>query len=119
MDITKIESHGFLKLIKSTLENNNFSITQACESTGLSPKQFNFAKRDIFVLNGAQDGHIHQDEMHTWELSPATYFNYLQYLEFKHSIESSRKSTKLAIVAISISGLLALISLVVSLNANT
>ena len=119
MDIAKIENHGFLKLIKLTLENNYFSIEQACEITGLSIKQFNFAKHEIFVLNGLQDGHIQQNEMHSWELSPASYFNYLQYLEFKHSIESSRKSSILAIAAIIISGILAVASLVVSINANT
>ena len=119
MDINKIENHGFLKLIELTLKNNNFSVSQACEETGLSPKQFNFAKYEIFVLNGAQDGHIQQNEMHSWELSPSSYFNYLQYLEFKHSIETSQKSTRLAIIAISISGLLALASLIVSINANT
>jgi len=119
MDITKIENHGFLKLIEFSLENKNFSISQACETTGLSPKQFNFAKHEIFVLNGAQDGYVQENEMQSWELSPATYFNYLQYLEFKHSIETSQKSTKLAIGAIIVSGVLALASLIVSINANT
>ena len=119
MDIEKLENHGFIKLIELTLENNEFSIAQACKHTGLSDKQFNFAKHDIFVLNAAQDTHINPSEVQYWELAPATYFNYLQYLEFKHSIESSRKSTIIAIIAIAISGLLALASLLVSINVNT
>jgi len=116
MNIANIEKHGYLKLIEYTLESNQYSMAQACEYTGLSNKQFNFAKHDIFVLSAAQDTSLNPNEQHQWELSPDSYFNYLQYLEFKHSIESSRKSTMLAIIAIIISGTLALASLFVSIN---
>ena len=116
MNIDKIKNHGYLKLIELTLDNNQFSISGACKVTGLNFKQFNFAKHEIFVLNAAQDNHQNDHEVQQWELSPSSYFNYLQYLEFKHSIESSRKSTILAIVAIIISGSLALGSIIISLN---
>ena len=115
MDFKSIDNHGYLKLIELTLENNTFSISEACEKTGLNFKQFNFAKHQIFVLNAAQDGNLNDMETQQWELAPASYFNYLQYLEFKHSIESSRKSTILAIIAIILSGSLALASLLVSI----
>ena len=116
MDFKNIDNHGYLKLIELTLENNTFSVSEACAKTGLNFKQFNFAQHQIFVLNAAQDGNLNDKETQQWELAPTSYFNYLQYLEFKHSIESSRKSTILAIIAIIISGSLALASLLVSIN---
>jgi len=116
MNIDNIEKHGYLKLIEFTLNNNHYSIAQACKYTGLSSKQFHFAKHNIFVLNAAQETNLNQNTDQDWEISPGSYFNYLQYLEFKYSIESSRKSTNIAIIAIIISGLLALASLIVAMS---
>ena len=100
MNINNIDKHGYLKLIELTLDNDTFSISQACEKTGLNFKQFNFAKHQIFILNAAQEKNQNDKEIQQWELAPESFFNYLQYLEFKHSVDSSRKSTVIAIIAI-------------------
>lgn len=68
MNIADIEKHGYLKLIEYTLKNNHYSIDQACEKTGLSSKQFQFAKHELFVLSGYQDTYVNPEEVLEWEL---------------------------------------------------
>ena len=116
MNLKDIEKHGYLKLIEFTLENSNYSIEQACDRTGLNSKQFQFAKHEIFVLSGYQDTYVNPEKVLEWELSPKAYFQYLEYLEFKHAIESSKKATRTAIAAITISGILGLATLITSLK---
>lgn len=98
-----IDNHGYIKLIEHTLKNNNFSVNQVCKDTGLTTKQFNFAKEHIFMLSHFQENNLNPEIKQDWELSPSAYFNYLQYLEFKHSIKSSRISLYVAFFAVVIS----------------
>lgn len=116
MDISKIEQHGYLKLIEFTLNNSSFSATQACEHCDLSFPQFNLTKPRIFIMKGTQDHSLNPNEVQRWELSSESYFNHLQYLEFKHAIDSSQKSMRVAIIAIIVSCVLTGASLYVNRN---
>ncbi len=106
-----IEKHAYIKLIELTLENNEFSIKDACEKTDLSSDEFHYAKNEIFLLSGDQRTSQNNESLKTWKLSPKAYFQYLEYLEFKHSVKSSKKSTKIAIAAIVISIIASTISI--------
>ena len=117
MDITDIENHGFIKLIKFALENKSFSKKQACEYSGLSDRQFDFVRDRIFVLSGYQEENLSSSEIQDWELSPASYFQYLQYLGYKHAVKVSQRAHYTAIAAIVISGALAVTSIIVSVGS--
>lgn len=111
MDMHGIEIHGYIKLIEFALGNKRFSKNAACEKSGLSEKQFDFARNRIFVLSAYQEQNFSRTEEQEWELSPEAFFNYLQYLEFKHAVRSARSAQYISIAAIIISGVLALASL--------
>ena len=111
MDIIEIKNHGYIKLIEFTLKNNKFSKDSACKVSGLSHKQFDFIKDNLFILSEHQKQNASNNIEQEWELTPETYFSYLQYLEFKHAVRSSHTAKYIAIAAIVISGMLALASL--------
>lgn len=118
MNIKDIENHGFIKLIEFALENKSFSKKQACEFSGLRERQFDFSRDKIFVLSGYQEQNLSASEIQDWELSPESYFNYLQYVGFKHAVKVSRRAHYTAITAIAISVTLAVVSIIVSVGTS-
>lgn len=117
MDIENIEEHGFIKLIGLAIENKRFSKKQACEHCGLDSKQFDFIRDRIFILNGHQVDNFDFTKDQEWELSPDSYFQYLQYRGFKHAVKVSHRAHQTAMAAIAISALLAIASIIVAMTS--
>jgi hypothetical protein len=92
MQIDKIESHKYIKLLEYALENRNFTKVQACEASGLSQSDFDFIKWQIFSLSAAQESFVSPNEEHEWKLAPQAFFNYLQFQEFKHAVNTAEVS---------------------------
>ena len=112
-----MEKHGYVKLIEYALSNKGFSKEEACKEANISQSDFDFASKEIFILNKSQLEYIHPNEVQEWKLNPQAYFNYLQYCEYKHSIKTARTAHKISLIAIAISGVLALGSIVASIAA--
>ena len=96
--------HRYVALVEYALSNAEFSAEEACQSVGLSDKEFRFIASTIFSLNavqGSQD--FRSQQKHEWILQPDAYFSYLQYLEFMHAVEHSRRAYWIAVLAIVVS----------------
>ncbi len=115
MNFESLKNHKYIKLIEFALNNQKFSRQKACKATGLTEKEFDFLRRDIFVLSEAQSAHENLDIDQEWTLSNQAFFNYLQYQEFHHSVNTSRKAHWTAIVAIIISAFIGLVSIFATL----
>lgn len=120
MPSSELEEHEYVRLIAFALKEPRFSVQQACEASGLSPRRFKSAMYSIFSLRG-QHEHLESDhEILDWELSPEAYFNYLSFLEFRHSLATAAKaqSTANKAIFISIAGIIvgAALSLAALLN---
>lgn len=119
MDLSVLENHKYIKLIEFSLKNNYFTGQQACSNSGLTKREFEFVKDKIFVLSIAQtDEHYHENTAYSWKLSPEVFFNYLQYSEFKFAVKTANKAHNTAVLAIIISGLLALGALIQNSGIN-
>jgi hypothetical protein len=108
MDFSELDQHKYIKLIEFSLKHSTFTKSDACETSKLSSQEFDFVKRNIFVLSAAQEQSIHSREPQEWKLSPQVFFNYLQFLEFKHAVKTANRAQWTAVAAIVISGLLAI-----------
>ena len=99
--------HEYVRIIEYSLQNPSFSIQQACEASGLSPRRFRGAMYSIFSLRGKHEQLTSDHEVVDWELSPDAYFNYLSFLEYQHSLQTAARArrTAAAAVVISIAGI--------------
>ena len=111
MNFESLKNHKQIKIIEFAINNKSFSRRQICSATGLSEKEFDFLRRDLFVLSATQSNHENLDIIQEWILSNQAFFNYLQYQEFSHSVKTSRKAHWTAIIAIFLSGFLSLVSI--------
>jgi hypothetical protein len=107
-----MKKHGYIELIEYALKERNFSIEQVCRAIKLPISDFMFIRHEIFILNGNQaEATVHHNELLEWKLSPQAVFGYIQYKAYEDSVESSKRSQKLAIWALGISALSALSAL--------
>ncbi len=109
MHIKNIEKHSYIKLIELSLNNNKFSKNCACKESGLSSKQFDFIRDDIFILSAHQEQSFDSKLEQEWVLTPQSFFSYLQYLEFKHAVRTARIAKYISILAIIISCVFAIL----------
>ncbi len=100
---SELREHEYVKLIAFALETPSFSVQQACEASGLSPRRFKSAMYSIFSLRGQHERLQSDHEILDWELSPEAYFNYLSFLEFRHSLAAAAKAQSTANWALFIS----------------
>ena len=104
-----MKKHGYIELIEYAMKERNFSIEQACRAIKLPISDFMFIRHEIFILNGNQaEAIVHHNELLEWKLSPQAVFGYIQYKAYEDAVESSKRSHKLAILALCISALSAL-----------
>ena len=113
-----MDKHSYVKLIEYSLEHPRFTKEQACIAADLSHEQFDFIRREIFVLSAAQEGFVRPNEEQEWKLTPQSYFNYLQYCAYKHAISTSNRAHILSIGAIIISILIAAAPIIINTLAN-
>ncbi len=111
MEFESLKNHKYIKVIEFAINNKTFSRRQIYNATGLSEKEFDFLRRDLFVLSATQSNHENLDIVQEWTLSNQAFFNYLQYQEFSHSVKTSREAHWIAIIAIIFSGFLSLVSI--------
>lgn len=115
MEIREIENHKFIKLIEYALKNESFTVTQVCEAVGMSPSEFNSAKYSIFQLKGEHENIRSSDLNLPWQVSTKAFFDYLSFLQYRDAVKSAKKAHCTAVIAIIITGFLALGSIIVSL----
>jgi len=114
MELSVLENHKYIKLIEFSLENKNFTGLQACSFSGLSKQEFDFVKSEIYILSGAQVDYYSEIQPYDWKLTSQAFFNYLQFSEFKFAVSSAKKAQHTAHIAIVISVVLALSSLLIA-----
>ncbi len=113
LDISELHKHQYIKLIEYTLNNNSFSINEACKATKISSPEFKFAMNVLFILSAEQSRpYVHENQSMNWQLSPQAFFYYLQYREFKFAIESADKNQKYTWIAISIAAVSLIIAVI-------
>ncbi len=111
LDISELHNHQYIRLIEYAIQNNTFSINEACRATGISSTEFKFARDVLFILNAEQTRpYVHENQSMDWQLSPQAFFNYLQYREFKFAIESAENSKRNAWIAIAIAAITLIVS---------
>ncbi len=109
-----LEQHLYLKILKYAFENDVFTEKEMCEAIGFSNKQFiKYVQRgkiaeDITNIEGTKNAQ-------KWRISYDAFLNYLEYIELNEARGSSKSAKKLALLAIGISAVLALSSIVISL----
>jgi len=106
MNIANIEKHKFIKLIEFSLENDQFSIDQACDASGMLPREFHAIQESIYGEPFVAA--ISPAQLKEWKLSSEAFFNYLSFLEYKNAIKSSSRATWFAIGSLVISTLVGL-----------
>ncbi len=112
MDLSSLENHKYIKLIEFAIKQKHFTKTQACEVSGLTKQEFDFVRHEIFILSGAQAEYLNDNQEYEWKVSSQTFFNYLQFSEFKFAVITAKKAQRTALVAIILSGVLAVGSIV-------
>jgi hypothetical protein len=84
----------------------------------MSQREFNSAKYSIFQLRGEHENISNPNSKLDWELSAEAFFNYLKFLQYRDTVKFAKRAHITAIIAIIISGLLALGSIIVNIIIN-
>ncbi|MCJ8351383.1 hypothetical protein [Moritella sp.] len=103
MKFELLRKHPNIRLIEYALENKTFTVDQVCQELNITLREFGFVKQTLFTLTVYQRDKLTNSEATDWCLSNDAFFNYLQYKEFEHSLNNSKKSNLIAIIAICIS----------------
>lgn len=111
LNFCQLKKHQNIRLIEYTLSNKRYSIDQVCAELKISERDFHFAKSALFILTPHKTQKLTNSEITDWYLTNDAFFNYLQYKEFEHSLLNAKRSNIFAMIAIMIS----VVSMVVTL----
>ena len=115
MNFKDVQSEPVIKLIKFSIGNRRFQISDAMNSAGIGYSEFVDLANIIYENRIDHNQSINIHEIREWNLKPEALFGYMSLKEFEHSVKSAKEAKTIAITAIIISGLLALGSIIVSL----
>jgi hypothetical protein len=112
VELFTLENHKYIKLIEFAINQNNFTKIQACENSGLTTREFDFVRHEFFILSAAQAECVNDHQESEWTISSQAFFHYLQFSEFKFAVTSAEKAQRIAVIAVAISAILAISSII-------
>lgn len=107
-----------VKLIAFSVGKRSFPVADALNASGMGLSEFLANAKSVYTNGCDLEENIDLHEIRDWHLKPEALFSYIGLKEFEHSIKSARDAKIIAIIAIIISGFLALASIVVSIVTN-